>query len=117
MDNIIVTSLLVLTVIAVIEAVSLFLKPVKREGKPAFAAVIPVFPDDTELRERLSYLSEKLSGGTYYFEEIIIVNYGATTAQLEECRAFCDIHESALITDPASLEKILSKTFAIGHKT
>lgn len=117
MDNIIITSVLILAVIAVIEAVSLFYKASHRVSKLAFAAVIPVFPNDDELRERLEHLNEKLSCGSYYIEEIIILNYGATTEQLEICRQFCYENQSAVLTDPASLEKILSKTFAIEHKT
>ena len=117
MNNIIAAALAVLTVIAVIEAVSLFYKASKRIKKLAFAAVIPVFPNDGDLRERLEYLNEKLSCGSYYIEEIIIINYGATVQQLEICRSFCYENKNAVLTDPASLEKILSKTFAIDRKT
>ena len=117
MDNIIVTSLLVLAVIAVIEAVSLFCSSSRRRVKLAFAAVLPVFPDDTDLRERLAYLEEKMSGGSCCIEEIIIINYGASVEQLEICRQFCFENPAAVITDPAGLEKILSKTFAIERKT
>ena len=117
MDNIIIASLLILAVIAVIEAVSLFYKSSRRVSKLSFAAVIPVFPDNCDLRERLTYLSEKLSCGSYYIEEIIIIDYGATIEQLEICRGFCYENKNAVLTDPASLEKILSKTFAIERKT
>lgn len=117
MDKIIVTSVLILAVIAVIEAVSLFYRASHRVSKLSFAAVVPVFPDDSDLRERLAYLGEKLSCGSYYIEEIIIINYGATVEQLEVCRAFCYENKNAILTDPASLEKILSKTFAIERKT
>ncbi len=116
MDNIIVTSLLVLAVIAVIEAVSLFCTS-RRTVKLAFVAVVPVFPDDTDLRERLAYLEEKMSGSSCCIEEIIIINYGASVEQLEICRQFCFENPAAVITDPAGLEKILSKTFAIERKT
>ncbi|MCD8187662.1 MAG: hypothetical protein LUD57_03435 [Ruminococcus sp.] len=117
MDNIIVTAVVVLAAIAVIEAVSLFYKASRRVRKLAFAAVVPVFPNDGDLRERLEYLSEKLSCGSYYIEEIIIINYGATTEQLEICCGFCYENKNAVLTDPVSLEKILSKTFAIARKT
>ncbi|MBQ8296310.1 MAG: hypothetical protein IJX77_00840 [Ruminococcus sp.] len=117
MDNVIVTSVLILAVIAVIEGVSLFYKSSRRVKKLAFAAVVPVFPDDDDLRERLEYLGDKLSGGSYYIEEIIIINYGATIEQLEICGRFCYENRNAILTDPASLEKILSKTFAIERKT
>lgn len=116
MNTTIIVSVLILTVIAVIEAVSLFYKSKHRIKKLAFAAVVPVFPDDGDLRQRLDYLSDKLSGGAYYIEEIILINYGATAGQLEICREFCDENKNAVLTDPASLEKILSKTFAIVRK-
>lgn len=117
MDNIIVTSLLVLAVIAAIEAVSLFCSASRRTVKLSFAAVIPVFPDDTDLRERLACLEEKMSGSFCCIEEIIIINYGASAEQLEICQQFCFDNPAAVITDPAGLEKILSKTFAIERKT
>lgn len=116
MDKIIITAVIILAVITVIEAVSLFYKASRRVKKLAFAAVIPVFPHDTDLRERLDYLGEKLSCGSYYIEEIIMINYGATAEQLEICRSFCYENPNAVITDPASLEKILSETFAIAEK-
>lgn len=116
MDSIIVIAVLVLAVIVVIEAVSLFYRASHRVSRLAFAAVVPVFPDDSDLRERLVYLEEKLSGGSYYIEEIILINYGASPEQLEICHSFCDDNANAVLTDPASLEKILSKTFAIERK-
>lgn len=117
MDNIIITSLLVLAVITLIEAVSLFYKSSHRAKNLSYAVVIPVFPNDSDLRERLDFLSDKLSNGSFYAEEIILINYGATVEQLEICRNFCYENNNAVLTDPASLEKILSKTFAINHKT
>lgn len=116
MDKIIATSLLVLFVIAIIEAVSLFCKP-HHLKKLSFAAVVPVFPDDKNLRLRLDDLNRKLSSSSYCIEEIIIINYGATYEQLEICKQFCYENPNAIFTDPASLEKILSKTFAIERKT
>lgn len=116
MDNIVVTTLLVLGVIAVIEAVSLFYRPSDRVTKLSFAAVVPVFPDDSDLSERLELLSRRFSSGSCQIEEIVLINYGATQEQLEICRRFCYENGNAVLTDPASLEKILSKTFAIGRK-
>lgn len=107
MDNAIAASIIVLAVIAVIEAVSLFYKASHRAVRLAFAAVVPVFPYDDDLRRRLEYLGEKLSCGTYYIEEIVLINYGATTEQLEICRCFCDENANAVLTDPASLENIV----------
>lgn len=117
MDKIIITSIFILCIIALIEIVSLFCKPSQYVKKLSFAAVVPLFPKDTDLRLRLDDLNKKLSSGSYYIEKIIIINYGATLEQLEICEQFCYENPNAIITDPASLEKILSKTFAIEHKT
>lgn len=117
MDNIIITSVLILIVIAVIETVSLFCKPSSTTNKLSFAAIIPIFPYDTDIRLKLNDLNKKLSNDSYCIKEIVILNYGATFEQLEVCRQFCYENSNAIITDPASLEKILSKTFAIEHKT
>ncbi len=116
MDNVIAAAVIVLVIITAIEGVSLFYKSSHRAVSMSFAAVLPVFPEDGELRRKLEYLSRKLSDDTYFAEEIILINYGATVHQLEICREFCDENENAIITDPASLEKILSKTFAIERK-
>lgn len=116
MSSAIITAVLILGVIAVIEGVSLFYKSGRRVEKLSFAAVVPVFPKDENLRERLTYLERKLSSGGGCIEEIIIIDYGATVQQLEICRLFCYEHANAVLTDPAGLEKILSKTFAIGSK-
>ncbi|MBE6862107.1 MAG: hypothetical protein E7497_04310 [Ruminococcus sp.] len=116
MDNVIAAAVIVLAVITSIEAVSLFYRSSHRAVNLSFAAVLPVFPDDINLRRKLDYLRQKLSDNTYFAEEIILVNYGATVYQLEICREFCDENENAILTDPASVEKILSKTFAIERK-
>lgn len=116
MDKLIITSLIVLAVIALIEIISLFCKP-HQSKRLSFAAVIPIFPNDSTLRCRIDALSRKLSDPSYYIEEIIFINYGATYEQLEICEQFCYENTNAIITDPASLEKILSKTFAIENKT
>lgn len=115
MDKIIAVSLLILLTITAIEAISLFVRP-RRIKKLSFAAVIPIFPKDSDLRNRIDALNRKLTDHSYYIEEIIFINYGATYEQLEICEQFCYENPNAVITDPASLEKILSKTFAIDHE-
>lgn len=117
MDNAIVTSILILFIIAIIEIVSLFCKPVKSSEKISFAAVVPIFPYDKNLRIHLEEIKRNLSDNSYTVEKIIIINYGATYEQLEICKDFCYQNPDAIMTDPASLEKILSKIFAFNHKT
>lgn len=116
MDSIIITAVFVLAVIAIIEAVSLFAGTRRKPCRLAFAAVVPVFPQDNELRFRLAELERRLSDGSFYIEEIILIDYGAGMGQMEICRRFCSEYPNAVMTDPAGLEKILSKTFAINLK-
>ncbi|MBE6855983.1 MAG: hypothetical protein E7500_00960 [Ruminococcus sp.] len=117
MDSIIVTTLLVLGVIALIEAVSLFGSRYYEGTDAVGVLVIPVLPDDSGLYTKLENLSRKLSSGKLCTDEIILVNYGATQPQLEICRRFCYEHSNTVFTDPAGLEKILLKTFAIERET
>lgn len=117
MDGIIVTAVIVLAVIAVIEAVSLFCKPHSIKAEHIFAVTVPVFPETENIYGRMEYIAGELAGFHCGKIRIIIVNYGISAAQLEDCRAFCFDYPSSVITDPAGVEKILSKTFAISSKT
>lgn len=117
MDGIMVTAVFVLAVIAVIEAVSLFCKTSEIKWDKVFAVTVPVFPHTENIYGKLEYIAGELSDFHSGGIRIIIVNYGMTTAQNEDCRAFCFENASAVITDPADVEKILSKTFAIERKT
>ena len=109
MDIVIATAVAVLLILTVTEGVSFFRKIPDDTG---YAVVIPVFPEDTELLQRLEYHRDTLCGGV----TVILVDYGASVWQKEVCRNFCDGNGNAVITDPAGVEKILSKTFAINPK-
>lgn len=117
MDGIMVTAVFVLAVIAVIEAVSLFCKTPAVRWERTFAVTVPVFPETENIFGILEHIAGELSDFHSGGISIIIVNYGMTTAQNEVCRAFCFENPSAVITNPADVEKILSKTFAIERKT
>lgn len=113
MDMTIVISVMILAFIVVLEFVFLFRSKSCNEDLLDFVAVVPVFPADRNLPERLSCLSEKIACGQCRIEEIILIDYGATSEQLEICRRFCLDNPCAVIADSAEIEKIMSKTFAI----
>lgn len=117
MEAIIITFAVILGMLFVILVTGALCRDYLKIRKTAFAAVLPVFPDDEELRRRLNYMEQKASGDNEFTELIVLVNYGATTEQIELCQRFCDKRKNVIFTDPASLEKILSKTFAIESKT
>ena len=106
MDGIIITAALVLAVIAVIGIVSLFVA-LPSEAAPAYAAVLPVFPGDDSLPERLEYLSMKGSGR----RRVILVDYGATCEQAEMCRRFVQSSPDAVFISASELEKLFSEIF------
>lgn len=107
MDGIIITAAVILGVIALIEIVTLlFLSPIK--SAPAYVAVLPVFEDDPELRERLEYLSLKGCGR----RRIILVNYSATAEQDLLCAQFTGSSPDSLYISADELEKTLRDIFA-----
>lgn len=113
MDITIVISVMILAFIVVLEFVFLFRSRSCNEDLLDFVAVVPVFPADRNLSERLGCLSEKIACGQCRIEEIILIDYGATPEQLEICRRFCLDNSCAVIADSAEFEKIIAKTFAI----
>ncbi len=117
MDMITVIAVMILAFITVLELVSLFRKQPCSENILDFAAVIPVFPTDSNLSSRLDCLSEKIACGRCHAEEIILISYGALPEQIEMCRKFCNENSCAVIADSSEVEKILSETFAIDMKT
>ena len=106
MDVIIITAALILAVIAVIGAVSLFIA-LPSEAAPAYAAVLPVFSGDESLPERLEYLSMKGCGR----RRVILVDYGATAQQAELCRRFVHSSPDAVFITSSDLEKLFSEIF------
>ena len=62
MEAIIITFAVILGMLFVILVTGVLCRDYLRVRKTAFAAVLPVFPDDEELRRRLSYMEQKASG-------------------------------------------------------
>lgn len=117
MDSAIVISVMILAFITVLEMISLFRSGKRCESVADYAVVVPVFPSDASLAERLDCLSEKIACGRCQAEYIILIDYGASSEQLEMCRSFCRENQCAVVACSADLEKILSETFAITEET
>lgn len=117
MDMTIAVFVMILAFIVVLEFVFLFRSRSCNEDLLDFVAVVPVFPEDRNLPERLGCLSEKIACGQCRIEEIILIDYGATPEQLEICRRFCLDNPCAAIAEFSQFEKIIAKTFAIDRIT
>ncbi|MDD6344754.1 MAG: hypothetical protein PUA51_00790 [Oscillospiraceae bacterium] len=110
MDGAVLTAILIITVIAVAEGVSLFAECIFRNRRECYFAVIPVMADDDSLRERISDALEQTEA------DIILLNCGADSVHTEFCERFCLNHENAVFLAPDELEKYFSESFAIMNK-
>lgn len=115
MDGVMITVVLVLCVIAAIEAVSLFCH--REDAEELMIAVAVAVTAETEnIGAKLECAAGELRGFNSGRIRMVIVDLGMTKAQQEECRLFCAEHPLAVIAFPDEAEKILSKTFAIERK-
>lgn len=110
MDGALLTAVLIITVIAVAEGVSLFAECIFRNQKEHYYAVIPVIPGDDSLRERISGTLEQTDA------DIILLDCGAGTIHKDFCERFCLNHENAVFLAPDELKKYFSESFAIMQK-
>jgi hypothetical protein len=79
----------------------------------SFVTVVPVFPGDDLLPERLSALSDCTVRSRVPTGRIILLDFGADDRQKRICVAFCESEPAAEIIPSAGLEKNLAKMFAI----
>ena len=108
MDAVIITAAVIVFVIALIELITFFFGS-PAGGIPASAEVLPVFAEDTELAERLSYLSVRSCGK----KRIIIVDYSADPEQDAICRHFVRNEPYAEYISCDDLKKKFAEIFAI----
>ena len=112
MDMPILISLAVLIIIAGAEMFCLFIADRKCRKRPPLTAVIPVFPDSSDLEAALERTSELILRGSCPIERVLLIDYGADEASLSLCKAFCTDFPEAVLIKPDELEKILAETFA-----
>ena len=104
-------AIIVVAVIAAAELICLFVYS-KHRGKsyPLFT-VLPLFTDDTELSERLEYLSSLIEDGSLIADTILLIDYGGSAEQLQLCSEFCDRYHSAELISPEDIEAYLKKPY------
>ena len=116
MDITILIAMSVLAVLAFAEIFCILHNNGRKKKTAEFIAVIPVFPNDTDLAERLCSISEKITRGTFRADAVFIIDYGADDEQTQLCRQFCNENPCSEIVLPENFEKILRETFAIEEK-
>ncbi len=104
-------AIIVVAVIAAAELICLFICS-KHMGKSyPLCTVIPVFADDTELSERLDYLSSIIEDGSLIADTILLINYSRSAEQLQLCSEFCDRYHSAELISPENIEAHLRSQY------
>ena len=116
MDIAIIISAAVMTVIAGIEFGCLFICSKIRMKKVPVIAVLPVLPEDSQLRQKLEYLENVLTRKAHEIDGILLVSFNAGEEQLTLCREFCNAVPSASISDICELEKKLPEMFAFQNE-
>ncbi|MDE5946676.1 MAG: hypothetical protein K2G63_05185 [Oscillospiraceae bacterium] len=110
MDGAVLTAILIITVIAVAEGISLFSECIFRNKKASYYAFIPVISNDDTLRERISQTLEETNA------DIILINCNADSVHTEYCEKFCLNNENAIFLSPEELENYFSELFAMNNK-
>lgn len=111
MYELIITAAVILTVVAIIEIVTvLFTLP--NHNAPASVTVLPVFYDDKLFENRLEYLMQKTCGRG----NIILVDYTADEFQRDLCNCFISNNPDAMFVHHSELEKYLSEIFCKSHE-
>lgn len=111
MDGIIITSGVILGVIAIIEIINLF-TDLHKNDSPACLSVLPVFSEDALFDSRLEYLMRKGCGR----QRIIFVDFSANKRQTDLCRSFIHNNPDAVFLDSSEMQNFFSEIFAIEKK-
>lgn len=110
MDGALLTAILIITVIAVAEGVSLFAECIFKNHRECYYALIPVVAGDDSVRERIADTLEQTDA------DIILLDCGAGTIHRDFCERFCLNHENAVFLAPDELKGYFSESFAIMQK-
>ena len=102
-----ITALTVVFFIAAVEICCFFVISKLRGKSYPLYTVIPVFAEDNELPQRLSYIGSLIEDGSSLTEHRILIDCGGTAEQLELCRTFCNSHDAAELILPEEIEETL----------
>lgn len=105
MDNAIIISIIILTVVSVIEIGGLFFCAALRKEHRPVVAVVPVLNGDTALSDTLDYYGSLLAGGSSCIDRLILIDYGADKEQCDICRSFCVSFDDAYFVTPPEFEE------------
>lgn len=103
----IISAAVILTVMAIIEIITL-LFTLPNHNAPPYVTVLPVFCDDNLFENRLDYLMQKSCGRG----NVILVDYSANEHQRNLCERFVENNPDAIFIHQQELKKYLSKTFS-----
>ncbi|MBR6623729.1 MAG: hypothetical protein IKK91_07560 [Ruminococcus sp.] len=116
MDIAVIISAVVMTVIAGIEFACLFCCSKVRMRTVPVIAVLPVLPDDIELRQKLEYMENVLTRKAHEINGLLLISINADSDQITLCREFCKAVPSAELTEISDLEKNLPEMFAFHNE-
>ncbi|MBQ8180382.1 MAG: hypothetical protein IJ010_00140 [Ruminococcus sp.] len=116
MDAAVLISAAVMTVIAGIEFACLFCCSKLRMKAVPVIAVLPVVPDDENLRQKLEYMENVLTRKAHEINGLLLISVNADSDQLTMCREFCKAVPAAVLTDVNELEKKLPEMFAFHNE-
>lgn len=111
MIEFIISAAVVITVVAIIEIVTILFTLPDRNAPPS-VTVLPVFSDDAMFENRLEYLMQKSCGRG----NIILVDYSADEYRRTLCSRFIGNNPDAVFIHHSELEKYLSGIFTKSDK-
>ena len=104
-------AIIVVAVIAAAELICLFICSKHRGKSYPLCTVLPLFSQDSELSERLDYLSSIIEDGSLIADTILLIDYCGSAEQLQLCSEFCDRYHSAELISPDNIEPYLKKPY------
>lgn len=111
MIELIVTAIVIITVLALIEIVTLFFT-LPSNNAPPYVTVLPIFNGDSLFESRLEYLMQKTCGRG----NIILVDCSADNYQRDLCRKFINNNPDAVFIHNSELENHLASVFCDNEK-
>ncbi len=111
MDEILITTAVIIAVIAVIEIVTQFFT-LSTDGSPPYVTILPVFSDDELFVMRLEFLMRKSCGK----QRIILVDYTADNQQKKLCKDFISKNPDSEFIHCAEMKNFFAEIFAFHEK-
>ena len=117
MDTAEITALSVVIFIAAMELICLFVCSRLRRKSYPLCTVLPVFPDDEELPQRLDYIGSLIEDGSCCVENVILLDMGGNSSQSELCREFCGRFNAAEYISPEEIKTAMRRYLRSQHSS